>query len=402
VKNKLFAQFSWVLIGRVVAAILQAATVAVLARELGPHQFGTLAAVLGVIIWFQAVSDLGMSKLVVKERATSGSDSLVAGGLWVNSRSTILLGIILGIGFTGAGLTLDHNFLLMAPLAISAAGEKNADTWLGVAIADGDTHLNSINLVSRRSLALFGFLGMHYMGIETLFSYSIAAAFAALISVAFARRHVSGIVTSQRDSVSNVLASARPFWKNTLAVQLRNLDAGIVGMVTNAGVAGYYATASRLSGPLRMLPTSLAIVILPQAARTRNEPTPSIVRIVLLAGSAVGCIYISLIVTIPWLLPLVFGKAYLPAIVPLQIVLAGLVFAGFTSLFGAVLQGRGFPQEVATISVITTFYLLLALVVLTTAGGAVGAAAALATSFAIEAIALGVIFRFRILSKGEK
>lgn len=72
-KNRLFKQFSWILLGRVVAAALQAATVVILARLLGPLQFGVLAAVLGIIIWLQAVADLGMAKLVVRERSVGSS-----------------------------------------------------------------------------------------------------------------------------------------------------------------------------------------------------------------------------------------------------------------------------------------------------------------------------------------
>src|SRR5699024_4972797 len=173
----------------------------------------------------------------------------------------------------------------------------------------------------------------------------------------------------------------------------------IVGAMASPGVAGYYASASKLTSPLRMLPTSLAVVILPHAARTRRDSAKTIANLVLLSGALVGIIYISLIFLVPWLVPIFLGSEYQPSIVPLQIVLMGLVFAAFTSLFGAVLQGRGFPRQVATASILTTIYLLIALLVLTPLGGAAGAASALATSFALEAVALAVFFIFKIFRK---
>lgn len=398
-RNLLFKQFSWILLGRVIAAALQAATVVILARTLGPNQFGVLAAVLGVIIWLQAVADLGMSKLVVREWSDGCARGLVSGGLWVNSISTLILGTVLALAFILAGVFLEEVFFLMVPLALSAAGEKNADTWLGIAVADGDTHLNSINLVSRRALALAVFLLLTSIEVAPLLAYSLAVAAAALFSVVFAHRHVSKLVMTERESLRTTLGVARPYWVNTLAVQMRNLDAGIVGILASPGVAGYYASASKLTSPLRMLPTSLAVVILPHAARTRKDSARTIAKLVLLSGTLVGIIYISLIFIVPWIVPIILGSEFQKSIVPLQIVLAGLVFAAFTSLFGAVLQGRGFPRQVAGTSVWTTIFLLISLLALTPIWGAVGAAFSLAISFVLEALALAVFFVFKVLRK---
>lgn len=398
-RRRLTEQFSWILLGRVIAAALQAVILAILARSLGPQQFGVVAATLGVIILLQAMADLGMGKLVVRERSAGDSETLLAGGLWINARSSLVLCLALAIGFLSLGLFIDHAFLLMLPLAVSAAGEKNADTWLGVAIADGDTHLNSINLVSRRTIALVSFLILNYFGFPPILSYSVSVALAALGSVIFARRHVSRLALPVRASISHTIGAAQPYWINTLAVQFRNLDAGIVGIVASPVAAGFYATASKLSSPLRMLPTSLAVVILPHAARTRHRSAYSILRLVFFAGALVGLVYVLLVFFVPWGLPVLLGEAYRPAVVPLQIVLVGLIFAAFTSLFGAAMQGRGLSKSVAAVSVSSTIYLLLALVIFTGVSGSTGAAIALATSYMLESIALGVCFSFKALRK---
>lgn len=389
--SRLSTQFSWILVGRIVAAALQAVTLVILARALGPQEFGILTAVLGITIWLQAVADLGIGKMVVRERSDGSSPELVAGALWLNARSSLVLGISLGLAFVLAGSFFNTIFFLMLPLAFSVAGEKNADTWLGVAIADGDTHLNSLNLVGRRAGALGIFLALNLIGMVPLLSYSVAVAVSAAGSVIFARIHVSRLVGAPRSSMRVVFSCARPFWVNTLAVQLRNLDSAIVGLISSATVAGYYATASRLTGPLRMLPTSLAVVILPHVARTRQNSIRPVIRLVLSFGICVGFLYIALLFAVPWGVPTILGEAYRSAILPLQIVLLGLVFAGFTSLLGAVLQGRGMQRQVATVSICGTIYLLATLVMFTILHGAEGAAFALASSFALEAFTLSVM-----------
>lgn len=383
----LAGQFSWLISGRIIAAGIQAVTLIFVARALGPADFGLFNAVLGIMIVMQAISDLGVGKLLVRERSSGERPELVAGGIRLNARSSAVLGIVLGIGLATLGFASDQRFLLMLPLAVSVAGEKNADTWLGIAIADGDVRYSTMILVARRACALAIFLLLSSTPFPAIVNYSSAMACAAVGSVVFARRLISPRVKTMPAMAKVTIRAAVPYWVNTFAVQLRNLDTAIVTAVAGAGAAGFYSTASRLTTPLRMLPNSFAVVMLPHATRTQTQSIRTVLVRVGIFVSITGAMYLLLAVLIPWVIPLL-GEAYRPATVPLQIVLVGLVFAGLTSLLGAVMQGRGMQKSVAMVSVGSTVYTLVALWALAHFLGAIGAALGLATGFALEAIAL--------------
>lgn len=386
--TKLARQFSWILAGRVLAAIIQASTLIILARVLEPQEFGLIAAVLGITIVLQALADLGVGKMLIRERARDKESSLLGGGIRLNSHSTGVLAVLLGLGFLIFGVFFDPRFLFMIPLAISVAGEKNADTWLGIAIADGDVRLNTTNLVVRRAIALISFLVLLQLAVAPILSYSLAVAVAAIFSVVFSRKIISHRVIGDHANFRETFRATFPYWVNTLVSQLRNLDAALIGLIAGTGVAGYYSAAARLTGPLRMLPDSLAVVLLPYATRARNRPLTNLYKILLVFLSPLAIIYCGLALVVPGAVPVVLGEDYVPAIPAIQIVLVGLVFSGMKSLLNSVMQGRGMQKQVASLAVVTTIYILVVLIILTPLFGANGAAIALASGFLIEALSL--------------
>lgn len=391
---RLINQFSWILLGRLLAAGIQAGTLVLLARALSLTDFGLLTGVLGVTVVLQAMADLGIAKLLIRERARDTDSAILAGGLRLNSWLTFILFVLLLIGFFLIGLLYDDRFLLMIPLAISAAGEKNADTWLGVAIADGDVRLNSTNLVTRRLITLGVFMLSLSLNIAPILSYTTGAAVGAVISVVFSRKVVSGRVKNDYSNIRETFNAAFPFWVNSLVSQLRNLDSALVGLISGTVTAGYYSAAARLTSPMRMLPDSLAQVLLPYATRSRKKSVFNLFRLVLVFSLAMAFIYSGLALIMPWAVPLLLGTDYIPAITAIQIVLIGLVFSSLNSLLRSIMQGRGMQKEVAILAVIVTTYILSFIVILTPFFGAVGAALALSSGFFVEVVGSLVIIFF--------
>lgn len=392
---RLVNQFSWILVGRVLAAGIQAGTLILLARSLPLSDFGLLNGALGVVIVLQAVADLGISKLLIRERAKDPSSGMISDGLLLNSRLSFLLFIIISAGFIMAGLVLDSRFLMMIPLAVSAAGEKNADTWLGIAVADGDVWLNSTNLVVRRLLALIVFIACLQVEFEPILAYTIGVAVGAVVSVLFSRKVISERVPKSGKVTRAVIIASMPFWVNSLVSQLRNFDSAIVGLLAGTVTAGYYSAAAKLTSPMRMLPDSLAQVLLPYATRSRNKSVLSLFKIVMIFSIVMTPIYLLLTFCAPWIVPILLGGEYIPAISAIQIVFIGLVFSSLNSLLRSIMQGRGMQNHVATVAVVVTITMLLLILILTPNYGANGAAFALSSGFLIELI-LSLIILFVI------
>jgi O-antigen/teichoic acid export membrane protein len=384
-----FGQFAWVSGGRLLAAALQAVSLIFVARFLAPAEFGVLATVVSLATVLQAVLDFGVGTYITRERAANPNSGGIATALRFNAVTSTALAAIVVVGLSLMGLFVSPTYFLMLPLAFWLSGERNADARLTVVFADGDAWINVTNLLSRRLAGLIGFLALVSVGVEPLFSYSLALAVAAIASSLFANVYVRRRVDAAPSlTYRELIGESVHYWANSVATQARNLDVVIVGALAGSVAAGFYASASRLTTPLRILPTSLASVLIPAATRavSAGRSLSPLLKSAAALLAGVTFLYALIYVAAPWFVPLALGDAYVPAIPVIQIVLLGLPFAACASLCNALLQAIGEKRFVATAATISTVFCLVAVALATIAAGAVGAAWALTASFALQAI----------------
>lgn len=387
-RPRLATQFAWVSGGRIVAALLQAVLLVLLARQLGPTDFGYLAAFLGLVTLVQVAIDLGVSTLVTRERAVDPQSAVVVAALRFTRLSAGAMALVIGAGIAAAGALVDPVYFAMLPLAVWAAAERNADVWLSVAFADGDAHLNVLNILGRRAATIVGFLGLAVLDVEPVLAFALASAVAAVVAAGSARLAIRGRVPRDVEPVSigRVLSLARPYWANSVATQARNVDAALVGAIAGATQSGLYASGSRLTTPLRIIPTSLASILIPHSARAGASRVAlrKTLKIAAITSGGMAVFYAALAAVVPFAVTPVLGDAYEDAEVVIIVVVLGLPFAAAASLFGGVLQGRGMARSVALGSTTCTVACIVGVLALTPAFGAVGAAAALSTSYLLQ------------------
>lgn len=389
-------------VGRVVAALLQALILALTARSVLPEAFGLLSALLGLATFAQTAFDLGIGTYILRERARDPASPGVRAGLRVNQVTSGLLAIISAGAIVLVAVVIDPLFWLMLPLSIWASAERNADTRVGISVADGRAYISVLNLVLRRTIALALFVGLSHLGVSGVLAFSLAVSIAALISAVGANVYVKRHVPAQAASMASVIREARPYWLNSAATQARNLDATIVGVTGGAAAAGLYAAASRLTVPLQILPSSMAAVVIPasvKAVRDGQSLRP-ILRSLLATVGATVVLAALLIVVLPPLIPLVLGENYRGSTVVIQIVVAFLPLTAVASVMSALLQGLGDGRFVAAIAAAATAICLVAVFAGTILAGPAGAAIAVGLTSLLQAILLvvrawGVVRRFR-------
>lgn len=395
-KSSFLKQFTWVISSRVLAAVIQAVTVVAVARSLGPADFGLLMAVISFTIVGIAVSDLGMQKLIVAERARDKRSLTLNSALRLNTAASALLALVTASTLSILGLLIDRQFFLLIPLAVSSAAEKISDTRLGVPIADGNVRPSSTNLVVRRLISLSLFLIFTIAGVTAMLSYTAALAIAALASVIYARFAISNLVHNTRSSndLGKTLRAGRSYWINTLFSQLRTVDVPIVSMLSGPTQAGLYASSARLTSPITMLTNSAAIIILPHSFGLANHNRRVFVNRLLTAALILAVLHLLFISLVPFAIPIVLGESYGGAIIPLQIAIAGLVFFNLSTLLVPYLQGSGFEREVAFCTVSATSLAVVLVAGLAYLAGAMGASIGMAVAQVVEAAVLAsVLFR---------
>ncbi|MFJ5698446.1 oligosaccharide flippase family protein [Arthrobacter sp. NPDC093139] len=390
-RNRLASQFAWLSAGRLVGALLQAATMLLLARDAGPHNFGLFSAVFGAAVVFQTAFDAGIATMVVKERATDPASPYIGSSLHLTDRLALAILIASALPLAFLGLFVDHLYLLMLPLSVWAASERHSDTWLSVTMADGEARINTQTLLIKRTLVLLIYLGAVFVGVDAILAFSAAMAGTAFVALVVVRKIVSSRVSFDlpRLGAREILTISWPFWLNSLGTQARNLDAVVVSIVAGPLHAGFYAATSRATGPLRILSTSLAAVLLPASTTAKRREIRRLLRLVAIVGVVSATIFSSLILIVPAAVNLLLGAEYVGAVLPLQIALVGLPFAAMSSLLGSILQGMNRQFFVAKTAVATTLLCLLFVGAGGAFAGATGAAIALSISFLIQATILG-------------
>lgn len=390
-RRRVMRQFIWVSLGRAVAAILQAVVLALVARAVTPAEFGLLGIFLGFATVAQTAIDMGVATFIIRERAARPDSGDIALAMRFNWFTSILLSVMTAATIVVTALVGSDAWLLLLPLAIWIGAERNADARISIALADGDAKINVINLVGRRVLATGIILVLVTLGTDGLLAYSLALAIAAVVSSVFANGYVRKRVAPRSESTyAELLRRSRPYWIHSVATQSRNLDSALVGAAAGATAAGYFTAGSRLTNPLRILPYSLANVLLPEASRAYAQGR-SLRPAYLMAGGmgvVLAIAYLALIPLMPWLIPAVLGADYLGAVAVIQVVLLGFPFAAGVSLIHALLQAMGRKRLVATSSTIFAVLTLAGVWIAALEWGAIGAAVAMSITTALQCMYL--------------
>lgn len=354
-------------------------------RSMEPETFGVIAAAMGVFVAAQTLSDLGLSAFVVRERAAAPSGPRVRTALHLIDISSAILAVLTTVGSAALAKTVGPVWATLALLGIASAAEKSAEGWLGVALADGKMHLGATSLMARRTF-VFGATAMAVWKIPsaTAVAFAGASAIAGLGSLWFAHVYVGRRVAPGSVRAGEIVRASRAYWANSVATQLRNLDAVLMQLVAPTLQAGYYGAMSRLTGPLRILPTSLALVLIPRVARADGVRGRALLRLVLVSAAAFAVLFLAAAAIVPWLVTPFLGAGYAPVAPALQVLVAGISLAGLASLAGAALQGLGRARLVANVATLTTLCTLGGILLGGASAGALGAVIALVTGFALQ------------------
>lgn len=365
-------QFAWVSLGRVAAALIQAATIIVVARNASVAEFGVFSAAYGVIIVAPVIYDLGLSLFVTQERAKTPESPLIRGALRVNGFIAVIvlaLGVLICLAL--APVT-DGYSLVFAPYVVWMVTERNANTWLAVAFADGDAWLNMTNLVARRTFTLVALIGLVALGVGPVLAFGLAAATAGAGSLLAVRLYVRRRlhVAPSRDT-RQILRNSIAFWGYQMAGQLRNLDVLVATMTIGPTQAGLYGAGARITGPLRILPDALAAALLPAASRANFRPSPKLLRQIGLFSLVATAFGIVGVLIVPFVAEPVLGPQYAAAELVIQLTVLGLPFASLVSVQASLLQGVGLKAYVTRVAFAGTALCLIGVAV----GGVLGSGA---------------------------
>ncbi len=124
----------------------------------------------------------------------------------------------------------------------------------------------------------------------------------------------------------------------------QRLDQLVMSLWLAPEALGYYVVAVALANPLTIIPNAIGTVTLPAAAREAAATAHAVIRrslrTVLLLGTAAAA---GLFLLTPYLLPLLFGEAFRPAIGACRVLVVAMIPLGLSLVLYESLRGLNHP-----------------------------------------------------------
>lgn len=364
-----WARDSALLLFSQVATVVATSLLAIiLARNLGPRDWGIFAGLFGFSLAFTTIMTFGVTVWLLRElsglwtveemiadeaRTTAGH--LVTGAALLNG---VLAAVLLAATAVVALLVRFEFVLTVALLSLMGYAALTAVSGGLEAFFRSRRELRwvAIPIILEKAilLALVGVavaIGLGVAGISIMYTIAGTTRLALNGFNILASEHVtlrypgfSAVRTTARGAVSFAL--------NGVALSIIPRFDTFILAVLSATAAGYYALGDRILGPAVMIPLVMSSALYPFLAR---EKEGSSAPWKILGAFVVGGAILAVIGTVasPIVVPVVFGAAYAPAIEVVQVMLLGLPFIYGTNAVLAHLYTRGQEQRmlVATISV---------------------------------------------------
>jgi O-antigen/teichoic acid export membrane protein len=174
------------------------------------------------------------------------------------------------------------------------------------------------------------------------------------------------------------------------------LDFLLISVITGPTVLGVYAIASRYAELVRVLTLAVTYVLYPRfAAESESRAVQTARSLIPRVGLVTGSAIVPLWFAAPFVIPLIYGEAFRPAISPAEIILFGFVLHGVAAVITALLYGMNRPGLNSIAMGAGLGVTVILDVALIPSFGAVGAATASAVAYLVTTAAL-IWFFWRI------
>ncbi len=173
------------------------------------------------------------------------------------------------------------------------------------------------------------------------------------------------------------------------------LDQWVLGMAAAPGVLGAYVPAVAMTEMLWMLPDSMAYVLFNKIAGARDpeEQAKLVERLNRIVFWSMALFGIALVITGPWLIPLLYGAKYVSSAAPLTYLVPGTVAFSIHKVLTKYFGGTGHPHYSGTTVAVGASVGFVLYLILIPRYGTVGAAIAHTIGYTVTAAMAVIIYR---------
>lgn len=322
----------WLFFGQMTSRVLRAAIVIYAARVLGAGSWGAFSYALGIVTFLTTFSDIGINALITKEavRYPDLKDRYLSTAFFMK---LTLLSILVGVTLIAFPYltNIPEAAAIMPILIFVFVFDTLRDLGSAISRAMEKMQIEALTTVfANFAITALGFVFLwHYgTGFSLALAYAIGSA-AGLIAIFFAIGQDFRTLVSNFSSafIKPILTTAWPFaLLSVMGIAMLNTDIIMLGWMRSVEEVGYYSAAQKLIQLLYVIPALVASSVFPVLARFTQE-APEMARMILqkvvrlmfalsLPIALIGIFFGSFIIT------LLFGAEYVPAILTFQILIA--------------------------------------------------------------------------------
>lgn len=397
------------LLSQIAAIVATSALAILLARHLGPTDWGVFSGFLALSMGFSVFVEFGLTQWLLRELSRISTERerrgvpfrlgrrggrIVVASFAVNL--ALATAIVIGAGVVAVALQLKTSSAVLVVALAAYGGLLAACSGLEAVFRArrkvrrvvGAMLLEKGLLLALVSLALALGLGLVAVG----FAYVLAGAARILFDAAAI--FLSRDVVAGRPSIRvarYVIRESIPFALNRASLNIvPRFDTFLLAALSPVA-AGYFALGDRALGPVIIIPVVMSSALYPFLAQ---EPAGSRAawRVVCFLGAVGGVIAAVGIGLAPSIVPFVFGSAYQPAIPVVQVMFVAIpfIFAAnplLAHLYTARLEHRGLGIRLGGVSLLGTVAVVMGQLLIGPVGAAAGYAGRTMLSLATLVVA---------------
>lgn len=245
------------IVARVVAAGCQAATLLLLARALGPQEFGPLGQALSLGIIGAAIFGFGLTLRAIRIGVEADSRRLASTMYLIRFISAGLAGSLLYALMSATGVASHSAIVAASTLLIS-----NMLNELSQAILSGrESHAAASTAILFQRVVPLALVLAAGSSERALQLFSVANIVTALAGAAPAL-----VERAKPMGMASVLRSTTPYWAASVMAPLASLDVTVARLAVGQPAFGQYAAASRIGAPLNLAVSALVSIYTPRMA----------------------------------------------------------------------------------------------------------------------------------------
>jgi O-antigen/teichoic acid export membrane protein len=320
---------------RVAAAALQALTLLLLARVLGPERFGVFAVFFSTGVVLTSLVTVGATGRLLRLLAEPDRDTLVPALFWVQAvgSAVVLAGLI--------GTAIVVGDVLPAVVgAVFAFSDQQAEFVSARLSGSARQSAASVVILVQRLVPAAAALVM-----ITLWPAPWLPGLAcAVVSLGLLGRGATRPVPFA--ALVSCVRSSVGFWFSAVVVNLRQLEPVVVAGFGGTGPAGAFAIASRVSNPLGIVVTSMQAIAVPEMARASSaEELRKTFRLLLAVAGVYAAVLVAASPLLADLFLLVLGEQFASARVLIAVMVVCAALSAISQAFQARLYAVGLPSR---------------------------------------------------------